>query len=74
MSALKQAIAAAQAADDAFEAAVKAAGFRSRWDHGATDHESVHKVYMAKCMADHEMHHEFNTARAMLARSAGETP
>lgn len=72
LSPLMQAIAAAAAADEAFELAVKAAGFKSRWDHGVTAHESVHKAYMAKLAADDLMHHEFNLTRAATARAIRE--
>jgi hypothetical protein len=61
---LKEAIEAAQIADDAFEAAIKAAGFKSRWDwflRGAP--ASLVAAYNAKVAADKIMHEKFAANR-----------
>ena len=57
---IAQATAAAYAADEAFSAAVKAAGFRDRWQwHMAKGPESVTAAYRAKIAADEAMHAAF---------------
>ena len=59
-------IKAAYTADDAYSAAVFAAGYRSRWDMPATakrDNAAVSRAYDAKVKADAEMHLAFEQMR-----------
>ncbi len=64
---LQHAIATAYAADRAYDAALKAAGFKSRWDwhERATGHDAVRAAFAAKVEADNAMHRAFEVARAM---------
>lgn len=64
---LKDAITAAQAADDAFELAVRASGFKSRWDwnqHLVPGPEALRAAYRNKVTADNAMHAAFEASRA----------
>jgi hypothetical protein len=56
---LTLAIQAAQAADDAFNAAVKAAGYASRWDWDQANDSRPLAAYFAKVIADEAMHAAF---------------
>ena len=62
---LNEAITAAQTADEAFEAAVKAAGYKSRWDWHkcSTDTPELLATYDAKVIADRAMGAAFQEAR-----------
>lgn len=62
---LGAAIKGAATADVAFEAAVQAAGFKSRWDWNtsAPGLEDLHAAYRAKIEADSEMHAAFVLSR-----------
>jgi hypothetical protein len=54
-----EAYTAAMAADEAFEAEIKAAGFKSRWDWVSTDRDSwpgVYITYRLKVLADAALH------------------
>ncbi len=62
-SRLAGAIQDAQLADDAFAAAVHAAGFKSRWDQGATSHPAVVKAYREKLIRDEALHYAFEQSR-----------
>jgi hypothetical protein len=55
--------AAAQAADDAFSAAVKAAGFKSRWDCGVHACAAITPSRLAKYAADNMMQKAFAASR-----------
>lgn len=61
---------AAQAADNAYEAAVQAAGYRSRWHVGPKWEapETVRQAYDAKVAADASMHDAWEEMR--LAKTA----
>jgi hypothetical protein len=67
MSKLAETIRVAAAADDAFEAAVKAAGYKSRWDwparRGQVGTSAVWVAYYAKVNADNAMHEAFVNSR-----------
>lgn len=63
---LQDAMKAAQAADDAFEQAVQAAGFKSRWawnQHITPGPEFLRAAYRAKVEADNVMHAAFEASR-----------
>jgi hypothetical protein len=60
---LSAAIAKANAADDAFEAAIKAFGYKSRWDWSQLVDERPYAVYAAKVQADEAMHEAFEKMR-----------
>lgn len=62
MKTLAEAIAASNAADEAFEAAIKAAGYKSRWDWSKNDNRP-RAAYEAKVAADAEMHFAFERSR-----------
>jgi hypothetical protein len=66
MTSLEQAIQHANEADDAFELAVRLAGFNSRWDDGVLKSydQGLHLARMAKHAADGEVHRLFCEARA----------
>lgn len=61
---LAQTVAAAHNADEAFDAALLAAGYKSRWDwkHGADD-PAVVLAYFQKVAADEAMHKAFVASR-----------
>ena len=60
---LAAAIAKANDADDAFENAIRAAGYKSRWDwHTALD-DRPRAAYVAKVKADENMHEAFEKSR-----------
>lgn len=67
---LAAAIRAAELADEAYSAAVKAAGFKSRWDY---DHKVIRApsplrdAYDAKVAADEAMHKAFKASREAKA-------
>jgi hypothetical protein len=66
MTTLKHAIEAALEADKAFEAAVMAAGLKSRWhwnQHITPGPESLRAAYRAKVTADNAMHRAFEASR-----------
>ena len=67
---LKQAIDAANTADEAFEAAVHAAGYKSRWhwnQHLDPGPESLRAAYRAKVTADNARHAAFERSRKQHA-------
>lgn len=60
------AIKAAEIADDAFAAAIKAAGFKGRWQlppDVMRTHEVIREAYGAKVIADNAMHAAFEQSR-----------
>ena len=60
---LAEAIQAAYAADDAFQAAIETAGYKSRWDwHKRFDGRPL-QAYEAKVNADAAMHAAFEADR-----------
>jgi hypothetical protein len=55
---------AAQAADDAYEAAVQAAGYKSRWDVPRNAKpDAVRQAFIAKIEADEAMHLAWESMR-----------
>ncbi len=62
---LRYAIEAAQSADTAFEQAVHAAGYKSRWDFGVIplEHRDLCIAYLGKIAADQAVHNAFAAAR-----------
>lgn len=67
---MQDAIQAAQAADDAFSAAITAAGFKSRWDwdyRKPNSPEFLRVAYRAKVNADAAMHAAFEASRGRAA-------
>jgi hypothetical protein len=70
---LHEAIQRAQAADDAYQAAVEAAGYESRWDvpypYKHTN-AALQAAYQAKRAADDAMHDAFERSREQ-ARTGG---
>jgi hypothetical protein len=62
---LAETIAQAYAADDAFAAAVKAHGYKSRWDIRNIPQQSqaLRDAYFAKLDADKAMHEAFEASR-----------
>ena len=64
---LAETIAAAQAADDAFQAAIEAAGYKSRWDWPMRGRDkapgALLAAYEAKVAADQLMHEAFEASR-----------
>jgi hypothetical protein len=59
----------AQAADDAYEAAVQAAGFKSRWDVPRNAKpDAVRQAYDAKVAADASMHDAWEEMRLAQCR------
>lgn len=66
---IKEAMDAANAADDAFERAIKAAGFKSRWDwnqHTTPGPQFLRDAYGAKVSADNAMHAAFERSRGRV--------
>lgn len=61
---LEQAITAAYAADETFEATIKAAGYKSRWDWLSCEDSRPLASYQAKVEADLIMHREFERHRS----------
>jgi hypothetical protein len=64
--AIADTITAANAADEAFELAVRAAGYESRWDwnqHLVAGPEALRTAYRAKVTADNAMHLAFVKSR-----------
>ena len=68
--ALANAIAKANAADDYFESAIRAAGYKSRWDWKVMVDERPLAAYLAKVKADKDMHEAFEKTR-QLSREPG---
>lgn len=62
-TALAAAIQAAQCADDAFGAAIKAAGYKSRWDWRKENDSRPMDAYNAKVAADAAMGRAFEDER-----------
>lgn len=60
---LADAIKAADAADKAFEAAIKAAGYNSRWEWSPTEDRRPVDAYTAKVEADGAVHKAFEASR-----------
>lgn len=56
-------IKASYAADDAFEAAIKSAGYKSRWDWNQAQDSRPFAAYTAKVLADEAMHAAFELSR-----------
>lgn len=72
MTPLKDAIAAAKAADSAFDAACKAAGYKTRWDwnqHFDPGPEELREAYRAKVAADFAVHSAFFASRQAARRN-----
>lgn len=63
MMTVSQTIAAAYVADDAFEAAIKAAGYKSRWDWRQLDDCRPMAAYLKKVSADEMMRTAFDKSR-----------
>ena len=64
MTPLKDAIADANTADKAYEAAVQAAGFKSRWDYFKSEAPpALRAAYRAKVTADAIVHAAFAQQR-----------
>lgn len=63
----QDAITASAKADEAFEAAVRAAGFKSRWhwnQHITPGPDALRAAYRAKVTADNAMHLAFESVRS----------
>lgn len=56
-------IAAAYAADEAYEFEVQTAGYASRWDVPSKQESPLREAYLAKVKADKELHAAFIAAR-----------
>ena len=68
---IEEAYRIAKEADDAFEAACRAAGFTSRWEDGVSTHPMVKPARDAKVAADEAWHTAFLAAeRAALANAS----
>lgn len=60
-------IKAAYEADDAFEAAVRAAGYQTRWAWNQAQDSRPMPAYVTKVLADEAMHKAFEASREVAA-------